>query len=536
MRHIYKQNQGVQLQQLEQSFEQLVLQVHQKMDEHPHAAWSAVIFLAVFIIWKRLGRQGRRAMVSGSRVSGLLAQTLFMWSPYDALTIDGLLRSIAIFGASGSGKTSGSGYQLAKAIVGNRKIGGLILASKPEDLAFWQGIFKKAGRKHDLLIFSPQSSKRLNFAGYMQQCGADTREITEAFLTIGETVQQLKNDGQQNEFWRPQKERTIYNAIEIVRQATGGISAPNIQKFLSGAAQTPEELRSEAWQKGFHNKCLEAAYNRSKTTIQRHDFELALDFWHNEYPSMAQKTRSGIVADIMGALHVWNTGQVRELMSTDTNISPAVFDQGKWVLVDMPISSYGASGAFVIGAWKYLTQWHILRRHATEKTPVCVIWADEAQKVLNSKDVAFLAECRSHRGCMVYLTQSLHSYYARLGRGAEHEADALLTNFYHKIFHAVGDDKTAAFGSGLVGRRVITRMGGSMGAGESVGEELYGKGNRYSANFNESIENVLENREFMQGLRTGGWKNGYVVDGIVIRSGEAFSNGEAWLRVTFRQN
>ena len=191
-------------------------------------------------------------------------------------------------------------------------------------------------------------------------------------------------------------------------------------------------------------------------------------------------------------------------MSTGTNVSPAVFDQGKWVLVDMPISSYGASGAFVIGAWKFLTQWHILRRHATEKTPVCVIWADEAQKVVNSKDVAFLSECRSHRGCMVYLTQSIHSYYARLGgRTGEHEADALLTNFYHKIFHAVGDDKTAAFGSSLVGRRLTTRMGGSMGAGESVGEELFGKHNRYSANFSQSIENILENREFMQGLRTG---------------------------------
>ena len=35
-----------------------------------------------------------------------------------------------------------------------------------------------------------------------------------------------------------------------------------------------------------------------------------MEFWHNEYPVMAQKTRSGIVADIMGTWHVWNTGLV----------------------------------------------------------------------------------------------------------------------------------------------------------------------------------------------------------------------------------
>jgi len=136
---------------------------------------------------------------------------------------------------------------------------------------------------------------------------------------------------------------------------------------------------------------------------------------------------------------------------------------------------------------------------------------------------------------MVVLTQSIHSLYIRLHEGGEHEADSLLTGFGHKIFHTLADDKTAAYASSLVGRRLTTRMGGSMGAGENVGEELFGKGGRYSANFSESVESILENRVFMQGLRTGGRESGYVVDGIVIRSGEPFSTGENFLRVAFSQ-
>ena len=235
------------------------------------------MLIAALAVWKR--RQSHReqgaelsndtAFSAGIRhaprlAAGLLSQVLFWWSPRDPLRIVDLLRSIAIFGASGSGKTSGSGYQMAKAIVGNRKIGGLILASKPEDLAFWQGVFAKAGRKHDLLVFGPRSPLRFNFLDYMQRAGADTRGITEAIMTIGETVQQLQSDGQQNEFWRPQKERTLYNSIEIVRQATGNITAPNIQKFLSGAAQTSDHFQSATWLNKFHNRCLEAAYNKRK--------------------------------------------------------------------------------------------------------------------------------------------------------------------------------------------------------------------------------------------------------------------------------
>jgi hypothetical protein len=137
---------------------------------------------------------------------------------------------------------------------------------------------------------------------------------------------------------------------------------------------------------------------------------------------------------------------------------------------------------------------------------------------------------------MVYLTQSIHSFYSRIrGEAGEHETDALLTNFYHKIFHAVGDDKTATYGSSLIGRRTTTHFGGSMTPADNAYDELFGP-SRLSPSWSEHVENILENREFMQGLRTGGPENGFMVDGIVVRSGEPFANGEAWMRVAFSQN
>ena len=145
----------------------------------------------------------------------------------------------------------------------------------------------------------------------------------------------------------------------------------------------------------------------------------------------------------MGILHVFNTGVVRELVSTTTNVTPDDMFRGKWVLMDMSPAEWGDIGKFISSGWKYLTQRAVLRRHATDGDAIHVIWCDEAQQFVNSHDAHYLAQCRSHKGCMVYLTQSLHSYYSAMqGEKGRHHADALLTNFHHKVFHALGDEQT----------------------------------------------------------------------------------------------
>jgi type IV secretory pathway TraG/TraD family ATPase VirD4 len=515
-------------------------QVFDLFDRYPVISFVLFLLLCYLIGRKRRQRKAESRAYSPSYThssgGGLLSQVLLHWSAYDPFPIRDLLRSLVIFGASGSGKTSGSGYVIGRALAKCRQIGGIICASKPEDLEFWQGIFRKAGRARDLLVFSAASALRFNFIDFILRNGGSTRDITQAIMVIGETLNQSAgNHSHREPFWQQQKERVVYNAAEIVQRALGRVTAPELQQFIGGAAQSPAELATPEWQAKFHSQCLEAAQRNLRTSVERHDYQLALDFWIKEYPAMNDRTRSSIIAEVMGTLHVFNTGIVRELVSTTTNVSPAIVDQAKWLLIDMPISRDGAAGAFVIGGWKYLTQWHVLKRHATEDTPICVIHCDEYQKIANSKDPPFLAECRSHRGCMICLTQSIHSLYACISGSGEHETDALLTNFYHKIFHALGDDKTAAFAGSLIGKRLRMRVNTSVAPHEGgAWEALYGEP-KVSASTSQSIENIVENREFMQGLRTGGPANGLVVDGVVVRSGELFSNGEAWMRVAFSQ-
>ncbi len=467
-----------------------------------------------------------------------LDRVLLHWNEENAFTMRDLLNGgVAIFGRTGSGKTSSSGKALARAIVGLPGSGGLIIAAKPgEDRALWQRIFAAAGRSKDLLVFSPEQPLRFNFLDYEMQQGGHTRNITKTLTTIGETLRSSDTDNREaSDFWNREQERLIFNAVEIVKLATGRVTAPDLHRFISGAAMSPQQFTSEAWLNGFHNGCLKAAWEKSKSPIEQSDFDLAKEFWLGEFPTMADKTRSSILTGVMGILHTFNTGLVRELVSTTTNVSPDDLMRGKWLLIDMAPSEWADIGSFITGGWKYLTQRAVLRRVAANATNPVTIWADEAQLVLTSFDAQFLAQCRSHRACMVYLSQSLPGYYAALGgENGRHSVDALLTNFHTKLFHALGDLETANWASGLVGRSLQTFTGGSMSPSENTFDELMGR-SRYSGNFNQSYESTLQVNAFMHGLRTGGAANDLLCDAFVIRSGEPFASGQNWLATSFSQ-
>lgn len=470
------------------------------------------------------------------RVVSPLDQPLLEWSDHDILSGRGLLRNLAIFGSSGSGKTSSSGKHLARAILRQgRGNGGLILCATPSDARMWRRLFADAGRRNDLIEFSPSQSQRFNFLDYEMRHGGQTRNITKLITTIGETLRSSDSKGGENgDIWEREQERMLYSGVQVVKVATGKVSAPDLQQFIAGAANTPEEISSEQWQAGFHQQCIRAAYLAPKSPVDAHDCQLAFDYWLSEIPRMASKTRSSILVGVNGILHVFNTGIVRELVSGPTTISPDDMLDGKWIMVNMSPAEWGDPGSFTNVGWKYLTQKMVLRRDAGEGDPINVIWCDEAQQFVNSFDSQYLAQCRGHQGCMIFLTQSLSGLYATLkGQTGRHQADALMANFGHVIVHAC-DPITAEWASSKLGKTLQTFIGGSMAPQTDLWDELMGR-SQYTGNFSEHFESVLQPQVFMNGLRTGGRANGLLCDAILIRNGQPFSNGQNWLQITFTQ-
>ena len=460
---------------------------------------------------------------------------LFHWTPKDGYRVRDLLNGgVLILGRAGSGKTSSSGMLLGRSIVSHPLSGGLILAAKPEDVAMWEAIFRIAGRRRDLIVFDPQNPWRFNFLAFVGR--GETRNTVNFLMTLRETLQRGKNQGDNAQFWEEQESRTLYNAVAALQAAREPVSADGIHQFIMTAASSPAELATEEWQKKYASKILEKGHNARKTPIEAHDFKLAIDYWSLEWPNMDGKTRSNVLAGVMGMLHVYSTGIVREMVSGETNVSPADILAGKWVLVNFPPSNWGAIGLLVASGWKRLVEMAVLERHAGEQSPFVTLWCDEFSVFCNKFDAEFICQARSHRGALCVLLQSVASIYAAMpGEAGKHFADALLANFSYSIIHA-SDPVTAKWCVSKLGheRKLFGSGGMAPQRHENMLDELSGKSQGVSMSWSEQWHPVLDESQFMQG-RTGGPDNNYLADAIVIKSGESFSDGRNYLYATFSQ-
>lgn len=462
---------------------------------------------------------------------------LLYWSKCDPFRVRDLLNSVAVFGRTGSGKSSGSGKTLLRAIVKYPCSGGLILAAKPEDADEVRDLFSKEGRLESLLVIQEDGELRCNFIDCIRGMGGDTREITKAIMTIAECLNSTDSDGREDgKYWEAQQERMLYCAVEVVKLGTGNVTAPDLLKFLSEAAQSPGDLSSDQWRNGYHNQVLRSAHHAAQAASEttKHDLELANTYFTSELPKVSSRTRSSIEAGVYQTLHCFCRGLVRRHSSGTTNVRPEETLNGRWVLVNLPPSKFGDSGKFINAGWKYLVQKAVLRRKASAGDPIHVIWADEAQEWTNSHDFYYLSQCRSHLGCQVFLTQSLHSIFVAMGGNAGlHKGLGLLTNFSTKIIHACGPED-AEFASKLIGSGPRTMLSGSAPPNEDLFSGLMGLSN-YSGGFSEQMQPIVLPQEFMNNLRTGGKLNGYMVDAIVVKSGESFSDGNNFKFISFNQ-
>lgn len=472
------------------------------------------------------------------------------WSREDAWTIRDAVEGTLDLGATGGGKSSGSGRTIGVSML-NRGFGGLVLTAKSDERALWESYCRETGRLGDLLIVGPDAKLRFNFLDHelnRHGMGAGlTENIVNLFSTVMEVRERNSSGGggrEDSTFWKQGALKLMRNAIDLVSLATESVSVPDLVRAILSVPQTPGQISDRGFQESsFCFQCLKAADQKPKNERQQHDFGVVCDGFLIEWPGLAERTRSVIQATFMGWADMLNRGLLRELFCTDTTITPEVVEDGKIILIDLPVKEFGEVGQFAQVLFKHCFQRSIERRNvATSPRPV-FLWADEAQHFITSYDMQFQTTCRAARVATVYLTQNVSNVYAALGGGdkGRAEADSLFANLNTKVFHANGDPVTNEWAASLIGRsRQFMASGNSSFDNDhrwaaAVELDWLDGGGSTSAGFSETFEFEVQPREFTR-LRTGGPANGWIVDGIVFQNGRKFAaSGRTWLKTAFRQ-
>ena len=483
-----------------------------------------------------------------SRDPWSLRAPLLYFSKRDPFTIGDAFEGTLIVGATGSGKSTGSGQSFALAML-RAGFGGLVLTAKPDERAVWERYCRATGRFDDLRVFSPGGPYRYNFLDHELHRGGNGAGLTDNIVHLFAQVLQIAERGsgggggrEDEGYWRRACFQLIRNSVDLLIMAKDRLTVADLYRIVVTAPTSFATLDSEKWlRSSFCYHCLQEADRRPKTPIQHHDYDLVGDYFLKEFPGLSERTRSVICSTFTSMIDTLHRGVLSELFCTDTSLTPEAIEDGAIVLIDLPVKEFGAVGQFSQVLWKTSFQRSIERRDVVQNPRPVFLWADEAQYFVTSPfDMQFQTTCRASRVATVLLTQNISNVYAALGGSdtGKAEADSLFGNLNAKVFHANTDPVTNEWAALQVGRtRQWLTNATSHYAPADTPFSLFGQHPEPSmaAGITETIDFELPPNRFVT-LRRGGPANRWLVDAIVLQGGRRFhKTGKTWMPVTFRQ-
>jgi hypothetical protein len=472
------------------------------------------------------------------------------WGNGQAFRLADAQTGVCVFGATGSGKTSGPAKHLAYGYLA-AGFGGLVLCAKKEERRQWQQWAAETGREDDLVIIEAGGKWRFNFleweASRPEEGGGLTINIVALLDEIAGAIAHSAGNAEgghgNDRFWHDSLHHMNANLVDLPLFAGIEVSLPLMRSILATAPQNLDQIADPKWRE--KSVCWATLDEADKATINaaddvRADFEECRNYWLLEYPVLAEKTRSIITLSFSMLVRPFITRPLRRLFSTDTNVRPEDAFDGKIIVVDLPVQEFRLAGRVANLAWKYCFQVAVLRRTPptepdTYLRPV-FLWADEAHNFVSEFDAEYQAVARSAGGCTVYLTQNRESYRRVLGNADA--VDSLLGNLQAKFF-CQNSGETNEWAAKLLGERWIKVTSTNVGHQDRNPDGPTPQGGQQSSGVTRSDQRryFVEPARFTT-LKRGGALNDFQVEAIVYNGGHLFTSGAEALPyklITFKQ-
>lgn len=486
------------------------------------------MFLRDLIRRFSLGGMRPPVVVSPPRPAGVwpLAHPVAELAPSDVLTIGDCMAGIQVFGATGSGKTSGSLACLARGMMRDGW-GMLVLTTRPGEAEQWIRWAQTAGRSQDVLRIEPGGPHHFNFLDYLDRhpdAGARiATNIGDTLMTLARHAKPKSHGSETSEFFSESASYMVTQTIHLLRAAGEPMTLQNIGAVISSAPNHPVEIESESFEDRYVAKLLRRAEERSSETVPR-----LCQYFLREFPSQNERTRGDVIATLTSVVFRFSESPFDELIASPrgNNYLPELVDTGRIMILDCPVIRFQQAGRLYQIAMKHLVQQAILRRPDADTTRPVAIFADEAQNFATHADYAYQAVCRAHRGSTVYATQTVDNY--REAVGSKDAVEALLASLVTKVFHANAGE-TNSWAEKLIA------SDWRMMASESMNQ----RGEQHQASFGVSQSSQIHPQvlavEFTR-LRNGGARNGGLVDAIIFQPGRQFhQTNRPILRTVFQQ-
>ena len=485
-------------------------------------------------------------------------------TPHEYLTWEDLFNGVFISGGTGAGKTSGPGAWILNDILRDEtKPGGLFLCMKKDERIRLEKAFRAAGRTDDMVIISkdnPFTVNALEYELFHKRRGEDV-EYSQALnllmeiCVLGEAYQAGgASGGEQERFWDKQLRICFTRLMMLLTLAKMPVTIQNMRKVLvdsfseedlrryidlwtviqNGSEEEQNEAieKYEAWCKeNFFLSCFDKADARKDLTpTERETMGLVGDYFLKTWCKISEKTRAIIESSVFGLCEAFLSGILKALFSSEMSdeVRPEkCFQEGKLIILDVPLKEYGISSIYATGIMKKLFQLCVERRviEQEENPRPCILWADEYHlSVSPYSDEKFQSSCRSTMTAGVYITQSTNSIKIAMGKTeADAKTKVLLTNLGTHIYCANTCRDTNTYASEMIGREFIRTKSLCIDTND-----------RASHTTTENLHYVIMPERFVN-LKSGGKPNKFKVETIMICRGKSWKTDEPFREIRWDQ-
>lgn len=372
----------------------------------------------------------------------------------DVWRIRDACEGVVVFGAVGSGKTSGSGAAIARAYL-HAGFGGLVLTAKPDEAKRWLRLCEETGRGGDCVHVTPLSGHKLNILQYESQRPGSRMAVTDDLITLFRCILDSisRNQGTRNaneEFWTNSTNQLMRQLFDLFLLAGEPLAMDRFVRFMNLAPQDSEQDWTQI--KPFADLIDRARANADKgSEADKRIFAEAFDYWTKDLPRITAATRSGIVTGFSAMANSLGGRGIYEMVNTETNLTPEMILSGKVVIMDVPLKGNVQGGRMVQTIWKLLFQQAVERRSDKGEPTArpAFLWEDEGHLFFFQNDVEFQPTARDIRAPHVIMSQNIHNFLQE-GHN-QHAMQSVFSAMNTYILHCNGDLETNCWASDRIG-------------------------------------------------------------------------------------
>ena len=238
----------------------------------------------------------------------------------EAFTIRDACQGVQVFGATGSGKTSGSGRYLALSYLAYG-MGGLVLCAKPEERQLWEHLATLTAREDDLIIFDATGDAyRFNFLDYEKNAGDNvglTANVVQLLTEVVRAIEREEKDQGEKPFWRNALRQLTTATVALASFARLPLRFDLLSDIVRSAPQSPQQWEDPAWQdQSICYACIKEARGfTDRDEHVEHDFQNCCAYWSGDFARLHPETRSSIVLSFTMVVDMFNSSPLRKLLS-----------------------------------------------------------------------------------------------------------------------------------------------------------------------------------------------------------------------------